>query len=118
LITLTREPEKPLKRASMIDLGEGYRSRTDRFYVEIEKVAGEIEKGSKGGLRTRKGIQDAVDAIHEGKSVDKALEHAKLMESIEIALTREPLLEPYKRAYKGGFAVGEHYKERTDCIYH
>ena len=69
LITLTREP-LPLQRATVgFEAGEPQKGRTDKFYVEIEKVAGEIEKGSKGRLRLVKGILDAVDAIQEGKSV-------------------------------------------------
>jgi len=65
LITLTREPlSLPSQRATVgFEAGEPQKGRTDKFYVEIEKVAEEIEKGSKGGLRLRKEIQDDVDAI-------------------------------------------------------
>ena len=70
--------EPLLQRAGAIEraqIGEVQKGRTDKFYVEIEKIVEEIEKGSKGGLRTQKGIQDVVDAIQQGKLVDKALEH-------------------------------------------
>jgi hypothetical protein len=54
----------PSQRATVgFEAGELQKGRMDKFYVEIEKVAGEIEKGSKGGLRLRKGIHDDVDAI-------------------------------------------------------
>jgi hypothetical protein len=56
-------------------VGEHIKKRTDKFYIEIEKVAEEIEKGSKSGLRTRKGIQDAAYAIQERKSVDKSISY-------------------------------------------
>jgi len=61
------------------------KERTERYFFEIERLADEIEKGDKGGLRTVKGIRDATDGILEGKSFNIALSNAKIKESLEIA---------------------------------
>jgi hypothetical protein len=68
---------EPLQRAATggFAVVEHLKERIDKFYVKIDKVAGEIEEGAEGGLRTRRGIQDAVDAIQERKSVDKSISY-------------------------------------------
>ena len=79
LLPLTKEP---------LPFGNGkfqVSQRTDKHFFEIQTLTNEIEKGSKGGLRTEKGISYAVGAIQKGKPIDDALEEAKLKESIEIA---------------------------------
>ena len=84
LISLTREGLDDAS-SSGYDRRERRKSRTDRFYSEIGVLAEEIEKGPDGGLRTRKGVTDAVRLIKEGKTPEAALEKAKLNESIERA---------------------------------
>jgi len=84
LITLTRNVDSSALE-SFKKAGQIAQPRTNKYFSEIQTLAEEIEKGSKGGLRTRQGVFDAVDAVQEGKTVEEALEDAKLKESIEIA---------------------------------
>lgn len=83
LISLTREDRHDA--SGRYESGERQRRRTGRFYTEIGVLAEEIEKGPDGGLRTRKGVAEAVRLIKEGKTPEAALEKAKLDESIERA---------------------------------
>lgn len=85
LIKLTTE-DQPYPRVGTDRFEAGpQKERTDKYFFEIERLADEIEKGDKGGLRTVKGIQDAADGILEGKSINNALGDAKIKESLEIA---------------------------------
>jgi len=87
LITLTREDPTAVGWPESVS-GEQRLPRTDRFYSAIESLVEEIEKGTKGGIRTSEGVQMAVDAIKQGKPLTDALEEAKLKESIEISRKR------------------------------
>ena len=84
LIPLTREP---LQRAvkGKFEAGMRFKERTDKYFIEIKQLAEEIERGDEGGLRTRDGVREATHLILEGAPLEKALEDAKLKESLEIA---------------------------------
>ena len=87
LVTLTRvERGDASPRLGVPGLMQ--KDRTHEFYPQIEMIVREIEKGSAGGLRTDNGVSKAVSFVKEGKTIDKALEGAKLRESIDIAKKR------------------------------
>jgi len=75
LITLTRESRGDASPRGEYVPGVEQRQRTDRFYGEIEALSIEIEKGDKGGLRTKNGVGHAVDLIQEGRPVTEAVDH-------------------------------------------
>jgi len=82
----TADSSPPSQRVATGEFEAGpQKERTERYFFEIERLADEIEKGDKGGLRTVKGIRDAADGILEGKSFNIALSNAKIKESLEIA---------------------------------
>lgn len=65
-----------------------HKERTDEYFPQIELIVKEIEKGTAGGLRTDAGVSKVVALLKEGGTIDKALEGAKLRESIDIAKRR------------------------------
>lgn len=83
LIPLTRTPIP--SALGIVKGGIERKERTDKYFIEIERLAEEIEKGDKGGLRTRDAVREATHLILEGAPIEKALEDAKLKESLEIA---------------------------------
>ena len=87
LVTLTRESVDDASSTRKIS-GVMYKERTDEFFPQIERIVEEIERGTAGGLRTDAGVSKVVALIREGRTIDKALEGAKLRESIDIAKKR------------------------------
>jgi len=88
LVTLTRKEGTDASGPLRTTPGIMQRTRTDEFFPQIERIVREIEKGTTGGLRTNGGVSKVVTFLKEGETIDKALEGAKLRESIDIAKKR------------------------------
>lgn len=95
LVTLTREVDGDASPSEKLP-GVEYKPRTNRFYSEIEALSIEIEKGDKGGLRTKNGVGHAVDLILEDRPIDEAIDQAKLRESISRAKKQSEAGKPPK----------------------
>jgi len=79
--------EKPPKREKGIKGGFREAKRTDRWYLEIKRLAKEIVKAENEplkGLRTAAGVEHAAKLIRNGIDLDEAVRQAQLMEAVDL----------------------------------